>query len=42
MAPEHFGVIGDLSKVDTFSLGVLLVTLLTGKTPFDSIKDESF
>jgi serine/threonine protein kinase len=46
MAPELFvspaGVQGDLSKVDTFAIGVLLINLLSARYAFESWKDPLF
>jgi serine/threonine protein kinase len=45
LAPEllsNEGVLGDLSKVDTYALGVTLINLLTGTFIFDSYTDPNF
>jgi serine/threonine protein kinase len=45
LAPELTtaeGVLGDLSKVDTFALGVTLINLLTGQYMFENHHDPAY
>ena len=44
MAPELYQKLIDcsLAKADVFSLGVILVNILTGEYPFESVKDERY
>ena len=44
MAPELYqkSIDCSLAKADVFSLGVILVNILTGEYPFESVKDERY